>query len=347
MNKTTVGLIFGGYSTERNVSLYSAIEFIESIDRKKFNILPIFVNKYGKWFLIKNHKIQNSNINKINFLLKDKKEIYLSTGKSKYKLILKYKNLPIKLDIVFPLIHGLGGEDGSIQGLLNFLKIPYVGSDLLSSAICMNKYITKTILSNTEVNITPFLIIKKNNILNFEKIISILGCPFFVKPLCQGSSIGVSKVFCKKSFVKALHLAFKFNNEVILEKEIKCREISCAVLGEKISFCGEFYFKDNDFYSYSLKYFNKKKSKLIVPANIDNKTSNLIRKTTSNLLNKIGCYGMSRFDFFLDKENNLILNEINTIPGFSRNSMYTKLWKYSGLNYTNLITELINLSLKK
>lgn len=253
--------------------------------------------------------------------------------------------------MIFPIIHGTLGEDGALQGLLKILELPFVGSDVLSSAICMDKDITKRLLQAAGIAVAPFLTVQayNPNEYNFQEVQDILGLPLFIKPANQGSSVGVSKVENEQEFLIALDEAFKYDNKVLIEKSIKGREIECAVLGNyapQASVCGEVIVK-TDFYSYDAKYIDNQSSEVVIPAIISEQASQKIREISIKAFKVLGCLGLARVDFFLTEYDEIILNEVNTLPGFTNNSMYPKLWEASGIGYAELITKLIELALER
>jgi D-alanine-D-alanine ligase len=249
------------------------------------------------------------------------------------------------------MIHGTFGEDGTLQGLLKSLNIPFVGPDVLGSAIAMDKDITKRLLRDANIPIADFYTLQKHNLneYTFEEIENKLKLPLFIKPANAGSSVGVSKVTCKNTFIAALSEAFKFDNKILIEEAINGKEVECAILGNEIikaSVIGEI-IPTKDFYSYDAKYLSLNGAKMKIPADIDEVTSRKIKEQAIKAFKTICCEGMARVDFFLREDNTFVLNEINTLPGFTEISMYPKLWEHSGVEYKSLITELINLAVKR
>ena len=256
-----------------------------------------------------------------------------------------------QIDVVFPIVHGTLGEDGSLQGMLRMANLPFVGSDVLGSAACMDKDVTKRLLRDAGLHIAPFVTLTRANRdkHSFASISAQLGLPLFVKPANQGSSVGVSKVSSEAQYAEAVRLAFEFDHKVVVEQGIKGREIECAVLGNdfpQASTCGEVVL-NSDFYSYDTKYIDDKGAQVVVPADIDPAINDKIRAIAIEAYQALGCCGMARVDVFLTPENDVVINEINTLPGFTNISMYPKLWQASGLGYTDLITRLIELALER
>ena len=263
------------------------------------------------------------------------------------------KSIITELHIAFPLIHGPTGEDGIMQGFLTTVNLPYIGSSVLPSAICMDKVITKELISRTSIKTAQcfyFSDYERKNI-NIDKIIETLHLPLFVKPASLGSSIGINKVKKADELLNAIEFAFQFDKKIVIEESIKGREIECAVLGNFsddiiVSAPGEIITKV-DFYSYEAKYSDTNVTELIIPAKIDNLLITQIKKTALLAYKTLLCEDYARVDMFLDKNNNIYLNEINTIPGFTKHSMYPLLMSLEGYTFSSLIDKLINLALKR
>lgn len=342
MNKLLkIGILFGGQSKEHEVSLLSAENIFNNINKKKFKVYLIWINKKGSWYFCQSNNFLYFRRNKI-------KKIVIIPG-NKYPLMIENKK-PLKIDVIFPVTHGILGEDGSLQGLLRLINISFVGSSLLSSAINMDKEITKKLLKNMNFLISPFLVFHKNEIkkINYYNIIKLLGKNIFIKPTNQGSSIGINKVNDLKNFKLSINKAFDLDEKIIIEKEIIGKEVECGILGNfdfiNTSVCGEIITKNN-FYTYENKYKNNKESKIIIPAKIDSKISKKIRSISKKIFKFFYCKDMARIDFFVTKNKQIIVNEINTLPGFTKNSMYPKLWKYNNIKCKDLISKLIYLAI--
>ena len=353
MEKIKLGVIFGGTSTEHDVSIVSGTSVIENLNKGKYDIYPIYIGKDGTWYEYK------KDINLIRTL-----EIEQEIQEKKIiENIVKYLK---SLDVIFPVLHGLDGEDGSVQGFLEVIKVPYVGCNILSSSIGLDKIYTKAIWGKAELNQVKYEYIKKeigNYIYvdkNFnEKHISLneicevieekLKYPMFVKPSNYGSSVGITKAKNKEELLKAIEYAGTFDKEILVEEGKNVREIECAVLGNDnviSSGVGEILPAD-EFYSFDAKYKNAE-SKVNIPAIISTEMEEEIRKMAIKAFKAIGGRGLARVDFFIDKETNEIyINEINTMPGFTKISMYPKLWENEGIKYSQLLDKLIELALKK
>ena len=349
MSKLKVGVIFGGMSTEHDVSIVSGTSVSKNLDRSKYEIYPIYINKEGKWFdnidLEKNYEVGDD----IN-------------GASEIENIAEYLK---KFDVVFPVLHGLYGEDGTIQGMLELLKIPYVGCRVLGSSIAMDKVYTKIIFDKANINQADYVYIRKNKDMyiyvdkefnekecNLNDVCTLIEkrikYPMFIKPSNSGSSVGINKANNYEELKEYIVYASKYDNKILIEENIVGREIECSVLGNedvKASCLGEITPAEN-FYTFDAKYKNSE-SKLTIPANLSEELTNEVRKTAIKAFKAIDGKGFSRVDFFVNEEKNKVyINEINTIPGFTKISMYPKLWEESGLEYSKLLDELINLAIE-
>ena len=346
MEKIKVGVIFGGESTEHDVSVVSGSSVIKNLNKEKYEIYPIYISKKGEWFHY-TKPVQDIEIFEIGEQPKELEKI------SNEFEILK------KQDIIFPVLHGLYGEDGTIQGLLELLKVPYVGCKVLASGICMDKVYAKMIFEKAHINQAKAVVINAkngytyvdeelNNIsTNLEGICDIvnkkLKYPVFVKPSNSGSSVGVSKAENDEKLKNSIQEAVKYDTEILIEQGINGKEIECAVLGidnVEASCVGQILSAD-EFYDYDSKYKNAE-SKTIIPADVSKEISEKIRETAIKAFKAVKGSGLARVDFFVDKETNEIyLNEINTMPGFTNISMYPKLWENCGLTYSELLDRLI------
>lgn len=349
--KKNVGIIFGGKSTEHEVSLQSARNIVDAIDKEKFDVTLIGIDKDGIWHLNESTQfLLNSDDPNLIALHPSGRNLAFIPGKSE-KQVIEFQNKAIsQLDVIFPIVHGTLGEDGSLQGLLKMVNLPFVGSQVLSSAICMDKDVSKRLLRDAGLNVTPYIKLTKRNRINidFEVACSKLGLPLFVKPANQGSSVGVSKVNTVEEFEIALDTAFNYDHKVLIEKGINGREIECAVIGNYkpiASVCGEIELSDS-FYSYETKYINEKGAKVTIPANISTELSKKIQDIAISAYEILECTGLARIDVFLTKDETVFINEINTLPGFTNISMFPKLWEESGLSYSDLITCLIELAIE-
>lgn len=347
-------ILFGGVSSEHDISLISAKSVIENTPKDKYDIITVGITKDGRWYL---YTGDVENLPEDKWLCdKDKlKPAVISPDRADHGIIvLGEKTEKIKVDVVFPVLHGKNGEDGAVQGLLQLAGIPFVGCDMISSACCMDKVITNTLLDEAGIAQAKWLGLKEHEYKeNGEEFIKkaeeYLGYPMFVKPANAGSSVGVSKAADKDSLKRAIAKAFKEDTKLVLEEGITGKEIECAVLGNEepiASLVGEIE-SCNDFYDYDAKYINEA-SKLYIPARIEQKISDEIRETAVRAYKALGCSGLARVDFFVrEGDNKVLLNEPNTIPGFTSISMYPKMFKKSGVEYPELIDRLFTLACER
>lgn len=353
MSKLRVGIIFGGKSSEHEVSLQSARNIVDAMDKQRFDVTLLGIDKQGEWHIndASNYLINAENPSLIA-LNRSNHQVALIPGLEKNQLIdTQNANAMSQLDVIFPIVHGTLGEDGSLQGLLRMANIPYVGSGVLGSAVCMDKDVTKRLLRDAGLNVAPFITLTRRtrSHYSFDEIVAQLGLPLFIKPANQGSSVGVSKVKDRLSYEQALDSAFSFDHKVLVESAIKGREIECAVLGNdnpQASTCGEVILHD-EFYSYDTKYINEQGASVAVPADLLPEINDKIRGIAIQAFQALECRGMARVDVFLTEEGEVVINEINTLPGFTNISMYPKLWAASGIDYTALITLLVELAIEQ
>jgi D-alanine-D-alanine ligase len=331
--KLNIAILFGGRSAEHEVSSQSAKKVISALDKKKYNPVSIFIDKSGRWFL------NNKSGDKIALLPQSNREITnLSSIQKKQKI-----------NAVFPILHGPFGEDGTMQGLLKLANVPFVGAGVLGSAVGMDKDVMKRLLRDANIPIGKFLVFKKMDKINFADTVKQLGLPLFIKPANLGSSVGISKVKNKNEFTKAVIYAFKYDTKILIEEFINGREIECSVLGNDkpiASIPGEI-IPGAEFYSYDAKYIDYKGARLEAPAKLSDTIRKKIQKLAVKTFQTLCCEGMGRVDFFLKKNNEIVVNEINTIPGFTAISMYPRLWAVSGISYTKLIDKLIQLAIDR
>lgn len=351
MNKLKVGVIFGGMSTEHEVSISSGTSIISNLDKQKYEILPIYISKDGEWY-----KYTKPVEQIISLHVGDE-----VTGLEKIENKFEYlKNL----DVAFPVLHGLYGEDGTIQGLLELLKVKYVGCKVLGSSICMDKVYAKIIFNKAEILQANYVYVKAENnkytyiyenfneeTLDLEdiakKVENKLDFPVFVKPSNSGSSVGINKAENVEELKQAIEYASKYDIKILIEEEIIGREIECAVLGNtdiKATCVGEI-LPAEDFYTFDAKY-NNAQSRVVIPAEVEKEKQEEIKKIAIKAFKAVDGKGLARVDFFIRKSDNKIyINEINTMPGFTQISMYPKLWEECGLPYSKLLDNLIELAL--
>lgn len=353
MKKTKVGIIFGGKSAEHEVSLQSAKNIVEAIDKTKYDVVLIGIDKEGKWHLNdQSSYLLNAENPKLIQLNKSNEHVAIVPGDEKNPLINKTKATKLdQLDVVFPIVHGTLGEDGSLQGMLKIANLPFVGPSVLSSAICMDKEIAKLLLRNAGIKVAKGLTFTsaKQHQAHYEEAAAQLGTPMFIKPANQGSSVGVSKISTKEQFDTAIKTAFQYDHKVIVEECIVGREIECSVLGNNdpiASLPGEI-LPRTAFYSYESKYIDEKGADLAAPAELPENVVKQVQKTAIQAFEALQCEGLARVDFFLTKKGEIYVNEVNTLPGFTRISMYPKLWDISGISYPELINKLIELAIER
>lgn len=352
--KIRVAVLFGGRSGEHEVSLASATSIIDNIDRSKYDVIPIGITKEGQWLLdgdpmqaLRAGRTANSLEPALLSLAKpsDTSPVAVSSPGSGGRLI---------VDVVFPVLHGPYGEDGTVQGLLEMAGIPYVGAGVLASSAGMDKAIMKVLFKERGLPMVRHVVVARRDWESDPEgstdfVEKEIGYPCFAKPANLGSSVGISKASDRDSLSKALAEAAKYDRKLVVEEAIQCREIECSVLGNDYpiaSIPGEIV-PCNEFYDYRAKYVDEG-SKLLIPAPIPQEAAEEVRHLAVEAFRAIDCAGMARVDFFLEKHSGKVyLNEINTIPGFTKISMYPKLWEASGLPYPQLIDRLIELALER
>jgi D-alanine-D-alanine ligase len=349
--KINIGILFGGKSAEHEVSLQSAKNVFDAIDKEKYNPTLIGIDKSGKWLLN----------NESKFLLNadDPKLIKLNQSSDSVALVpqsageisnFTNSSQGLKIDVIFPILHGPFGEDGTVQGLLKLANLPFVGASVLGSVVGMDKDVMKRLLRDAGIPIGKFIVLKSSeSIPDFQKIKDELELPFFVKPANMGSSVGVNKIHDESEYKNGLSKAFDFDTKIILEEFIEGREIECSVLGNDkpiASIPGEVV-SNHEFYSYDAKYIDEHGATLEIPAKISDQITKQIQELAIKTFQVLSCEGLGRVDFFLKENGEIIVNEINTIPGFTKISMYPKLWEASGISYTDLIDRLIQLAIER
>ena len=349
MAKLKIGVVFGGMSTEHDISIVSGTSVIYNLNKNKYEIFPIYIDENSEWY---NAKIEKK--------YEIGEEI---NNKNKIENPIEFLK---KMDVIFPVLHGLYGEDGTIQGLLELIKVPYVGCRVLASSIGMDKVYTRIIFDKANIPQAKYEYIRKykNNYIyinkNFEEKICTLDevskiveksikYPMFVKPSNSGSSVGINKVKDYSELKNAIEYASKYDSKILIEENLVGKEVECAVLGNeevKASCIGEI-IPAEEFYSFDAKYKNTE-SKLIIPADLNTELSNKIREYAIKAFKAIDGKGLARVDFFADTKNNKVyISEINTLPGFTTISMYPKLWENTGIEYSELLDNLINLALEE
>lgn len=351
MKKLNLVVLYGGPSTEHEVSLRSAKSIIHNLDQNKYNIIPIGVDKDTRWFL----QTLEEQLNKgsesctvsgsvCEVILDRQQDLTVICNKETSSVI-------TNIDVVLPIIHGAYGEDGILQGILTSFKLPYVGPDILGSSCAMDKDVAKRLFEHAGIPTAKGIVLKKNvdPVPPYPEVKDRLGAILFVKPANAGSSVGVSKVTDADSYARAVEEAFLYDRKVLIEENVAGREIECAVLGNeypKASFPGQIV-ATKDFYSYDAKYIDDDGAEMKIPAEIDEEVAEEIRKTAVRGFQALALEGIARVDFFLRKDNTFVLNEINTLPGFTSISMYPKMWEATGLPFRDLLDQMIDLAIDR
>lgn len=352
MSKLRVGVIFGGVSSEYEVSLKSAASVIRNIRSDKYEVVCIGITKKGRWLYFPGDidLIENGQWDKH----KDCVSAVISPDKT-HKGLIKLADGDVsilKIDVFFPVMHGKNGEDGSIQGLLEMSGVPYVGCDILSSAACLDKETTHIILESYGIKTAKWRTLKTADLRNLDSVcIDVekeLSYPMFVKPAKTGSSVGVNKADNINELKNAIKIAFSHDDKVIVETGIKGKEVECAVMGNDApiaSSLGEVV-AENSFYDYDSKYVNDS-AKLLIPATVSEKDTERVKEIAIKAYKALGCSGLTRVDFFVCDNGDIYLNEPNTLPGFTSISMFPKLFMHDGMEYTEIIDKLIDLAIER
>ncbi|MBB6215579.1 D-alanine-D-alanine ligase [Anaerosolibacter carboniphilus] len=362
--KLNVAVVFGGKSGEHEVSLMSATSVIRAMNKEKYNIIPLGITKEGNWMLYNGpiEKIESGEWEGIsNKLLREdpKHNIFSVVPMGGEGMALSREGIPPNLgeqiDVIFPVLHGPFGEDGTIQGLFEMADIPYVGAGVLASAVGMDKVYTKKIFEMAGLPQGKYMVVMRNKWRESQTTYLALveenfQYPVFVKPANLGSSVGISKAHDREELVKGINEAAEHDRKILIEESIYCREVECAVLGNDdpvASVVGEI-IPSHEFYDYEAKYFDDGKSKMVIPAEIPEEKASEIRAMAVKAYKAIDCTGLARVDFFLEKDTlQVYINEINTLPGFTRYSMYPLLWGATGIPYDELIDRLIQLAVER
>jgi D-alanine-D-alanine ligase len=351
--KIRVAILFGGQSVEHEVSLQSAKNVFEAINKDKYDVSLIGIDKQGKWHLNNKSKyLLNENDPKLIKLNNSNENLAILPGHNDNKIMNISNNSIIEnIDVVFSVIHGTTGEDGILQGFLKLADIPFVGPSVLGSAICMDKDVAKRLMRDSQIPTSKFLTFSRNQInsINFNQVKETLGLPVFIKPANSGSSVGVNKAKNEEEFLKGIKDAFKYDNKILVEEYIKGREIECSVMGNEepiVSVAGEI-IAQHEFYSYDAKYIDDNGALTKIPSDLNEETLKKVQYYAVQAFKILCCEGMARVDFFVTENNDIYLNELNTIPGFTKISMYPKLWEASGVGYSDLIDKLITYAIDR
>ena len=354
--RVRVALVFGGRSAEHEVSAWSARNVLQAIDRTKYELVLIGIDRAGKWYLNDQSRPLLEAVEPAKWAahIQQGEPVALEpTARGSELVRLSDHESVGQVDVVFPILHGPMGEDGTMQGLLKLAGIPYVGADVLGSAIGMDKDVQKRLLRDAGIRVARFVMLWRGH---FDpaagaEAASGLGYPLFVKPANLGSSVGIAKVHNPAELQSAVDEAFRFDNKVILEETIIGREIECSVLGNEqpmASIPGEILVGGaHEFYTYEAKYLDERGAELAIPARLEPAMIEEIRGLAVRVYETLCIEGFARVDFFLRPNDELVVNEINTIPGFTTISMFPRLWAATGLSYADLIDRLIELALSR
>jgi len=352
--RVRVGVVYGGRSVEHEVSLVSARAIMQALDPERYDVVPIGISRQGRWVIGKSHCAlpPDPSVRGLVRLRNGGGAVQKTGGRAARAAA--DGALKGRLDVVFPMVHGTGGEDGSLQGLLELAGIPYVGAGVLGSAIGMDKAMMKVAFAQAGLPIVDHRVIRCSDLeQDHERFIrsveSAFGYPCFVKPANGGSSVGISKAKDRRGLADAIDLAARYDRKVVVERAVDGREIECSVLGNdkpEASVPGEIV-PSNEFYDYRAKYIDTG-SRLLIPAPLSAEQTGRIRDLAVKAFRALDLCGMARVDFFLDRTSEAIfVNEVNTIPGFTPISMYPKLWEASGVTFPALVDRLVRLALER
>lgn len=350
MKKMNVAVIFGGKSEEHEVSLMTAASVLRAADPEKYNLYPVGITRDGRWMYYDGpyEAIEDGTWESVSEALP-----LNGKGENFFSMKLPGRLDGIAMDVAFPVIHGPMGEDGTLQGLLEMADIPYVGCKVFASAVCMDKVFAKRLFEYHGIPVTAYTVLYRKDLKNSaactEQVEDVLNYPVFVKPANMGSSVGITKVHNRSELMDGLLEAARHDRKILVEQGVDAREIECAILGNydpSPSVLGEIV-PSHEFYDYKAKYSEDAKSDLVIPAFLTEKETRTMRDMAVKAYKALECTGLSRVDFLYDKRTGKIyLNEINTLPGFTKFSMYPMLWQHTGLSYRDLIDRLIALALE-
>jgi D-alanine-D-alanine ligase len=352
--KLRVAVVFGGRSAEHEISILSARFVVESLDRDRFEPVLVGIDKSGRWLLQEEALLlgasRDPRLMRLNQAMPDVALAAHPARESEASLAIGGRGA-MGIDVVFPVLHGPMGEDGSVQGLLELAGVPYVGAGVLGSAVGMDKDVMKRLLAAAELPLLPWVTLRNPAAVDLDRC-EALGYPLFVKPANLGSSVGVRRARSRDELAAAIEHAFEFDTKVIVEKGLVApREVECAVLGNDdpvASIVGEIVVDHPDgFYSYSAKYIDENGASPRIPADLPPAQANAVQILAVSAFRVLECAGLARVDFFLSREGELYLNEINTLPGFTSISMYPKLWEASGVPARELVARLIDLAVER
>lgn len=349
--KKTIALIFGGRSSEHEVSMRSARNVAVALDKSKFDFILIGISKEGSWFRFQGLEVFDKvTVLSDKSLPPDADPVALISEQRKPLLFSLKNQTKTVVDCAFPILHGTFGEDGTIQGLFKMMNLPFVGCGVWSSAAGMDKEIMKRLLTFEGIANAKYALLTPENPSSYSELANKLGTPFFIKPANAGSSVGVHKIRTAEDLASGLKDAFLYDTKVLAEEFVQGREIECSVMGlnatAKASLPGEVV-AHHDFYSYDAKYNDQNGASIVIPAELTEAEIAKVQKLAVRTYQVMGCDGLTRVDFFLKKNGDLYVNEINTLPGFTKISMYPKMWEATGVSYSDLVTQLIGFAFAK
>ncbi len=331
MPRLHVGLLYGGVSSEHEISILSARNVLAALDPARYRVTPIRIDRQGRWHV-------------------EEPGASVLTGSDAVDDGDALPRLPsLGLDVAFPMLHGQNGEDGRVQGLLQTLGLPFVGPGVLASAVCMDKEVAKRLMRDAGLPVVPFRVAYPHDRPDFDAVAGALGTPLFVKPANSGSSVGTSKVENEAEFKAALDEAFGFDHKVLVEQAVVGREIECAVIGNeqpRVAVPGEVV-STATFYTYDAKYEDEDAARMEVPADLPGAVLERLRARALDAYRVLGCEGLARVDFFVTSDEDHYINEVNTIPGFTARSMFPVMWDAAGLPLGELVDTLIQLALDR
>lgn len=342
-NKKSVAILYGGKSVEHKISINSAKNVYEFLNKDHYTPIIIGISPKGQWLEKETIDDDFNTGRPLLLILNSDQKGFAYQGSDDHLIP----------DIVFPVLHGTDGEDGSIQGLLKAMEIPFVGTGVLGSSLSMDKLYSKRVLSSAGLPVSPYLYYDHDNSdqIDFSAVVNELSLPFMIKAANLGSSVGVYKVNSEVDFNEALEKVFQFDNQILLESYIEGRELECSVIGNSpavASLPAEIIVSDSyEFYTYEAKYLDPDAVELKIPASLDDETFDKVRAFSVKAYQALGCEDFARVDLFLTKENTVYVNEINTIPGFTNSSMFPMMWKERGISFTDLLSKLITMAFEK
>lgn len=348
--KKKIAIVFGGKSAEHEVSMNSARNICNALDKSTFDIVYLGVSKQGSWYQFPNADVFK-NFKALNDPEMQEADLVTLISYHGKPFIYSFKTHEKRaIDCAFPIIHGTMGEDGTLQGLFRMINLPFVGCGVLSASVGMDKEYMKRLMTEAGITNSVYVVLKKTEINDYDQIVNQLGSPFFIKPANAGSSVGVHKIKSVDDFGPKLKDAFQYDHKVIAEEFIDGKEVECSVMGlntdPKASLPGELIIK-HEFYSYEAKYLDADGAEIVIPAKLADTETKSLQAMAIKTFKSLNCDGLARVDFFIRKDGKIFVNEINTLPGFTQISMYPKMWEASGLKYSDLITELIQLAFQK